>query len=60
MFKKVNKFDLREAHVSSLHTMTNVFCRIYEVVATKRFNISHHICYKNAKSVNHFFFNFLI
>ena len=34
LFKKVNKFELRGAHVSSLHTMTNVLRRIYEVLST--------------------------
>ena len=52
MFKKVN-LNFADARASSLHTMTNVLCRIYEIVAAKRFNISHHIWYKNVKSVEY-------
>ena len=51
MFKKANKFELCGAYVSFLHTMTNVLCHIYEVVAAKLFNISNHIWYKNVESV---------
>ena len=47
MFKKANKFELCGAYVSFLHTMTNVLCLIYEVVAAKRYIISHHTWYKN-------------
>ena len=47
LFKKVNKFDLRGAHVSFLHTLTNVLCRIYDGHRI----ISHHIKYENYESV---------
>ena len=30
LFKKVNKLELRGAHVSFLHTLTNVLCHIYD------------------------------
>ena len=32
-----------------LDTMINVFCRIFEVIAAKRFNIIHNIWFKNAE-----------
>ena len=44
--------NLADAYVISLHTMTNVLCLIYEVIAAERLNISHHIWYKNVENVN--------
>ena len=49
MFKKVNKFKLPGTHMSSLHTMTNVLCRIYEVFRAKRFKTSHQNGSKKSK-----------